>query len=94
MALKGWLFSPEEQERFVTYLPNSSRSSYLQFIHRQKVVVFEYIPFPALTGKNDRGLSAFAMCMCVFIYIYSFVCIYNIPFKISAYYTWLRKYAI
>lgn len=67
MDIKGWFLSPEEQKKFI-YLPISSRFSHLQFIHRQKVVVFEYIPFPALPGKNDRGMSALAMCMCACIY--------------------------
>lgn len=67
MAIKKWFLSPE-QERFVIYLPTSSRFSHLQFTHSQNVVVFEY-PFPALTGKNDRGMSALAVCVCIYIYL-------------------------
>lgn len=74
MAIKRWFLSPEEQEKFI-YLPISSRFSHLQFIHCQNVVVSEHIPPPALSGKNDRGMSALTICMCVFIYIYSYVCI-------------------
>ena len=38
------------------------------------MVVFEYIPFLALTGKNDTSMSALAMYM--YLYIFIVVCEY------------------
>lgn len=55
--------------RFVCYLPNSSRFSYLLFIHYQKVVVSEYFPFPGVSGKM---IVPCLLLLCMHIYL----CVY------------------
>lgn len=61
---KNGFFLLRSRKDLLIYLPTFSRFSYLLFVHRQKIVVSEYFPFP-VTGI----MIEFVCCVCIYIYM-------------------------